>query len=77
MRDGLVQLLLQIAEEIRLGYFEPTWIPCLRKRVIELIMGDAAHIVEVQGVSRVIRPGNVGVGPVRSGLEIEQRIGVW
>src|SRR5258708_15740524 len=77
LRDRLIQLLLQIGEESRLGHFEPTWIPCLRKRVIELIMGDAAHIVEVQGVSRVVRPGNVGVGPVRSGLEIEQSTSVW
>src|SRR5258708_6655112 len=77
LRDRLIQLLLQIGEESRLGHFEPTWIPCLRERMIELVMGDAAHIGEVQGVRRVIRPGNVSVGPVRSGLEIEQRIGVW
>src|SRR5713101_6726500 len=77
LRDRLVQLLLQIAEEIRLGHFEPTWIPCLRERMIELVMGDPAHIVEVQSVSRIVWSGDVGMGPVCSGLEIEQRIGVW
>src|SRR6266849_5120080 len=72
--DRFIQLLLQIGEQICLGHFESSWIPCLRDRVVEFIMGGPTHIVEVQGVGRIVWPGNVGVGPMGSELEIEHRV---
>ena len=71
-----VQGLLHVRQQRGLGDLQPWRAAGLADRPVQLVVGQPAHVVEVQRVGGVIRAGDVGVGPVRRLLQVETRIGV-
>ena len=52
--DGLVELLAEVAEQLRLGHLEATRVPRVLDGVVELEVCKAGDVVEVERVGGVI-----------------------
>ena len=75
LRDGLVQLLLQIRNQSGLVRFQTsaTRIACQCQRAVKLEVRQPADIVKVERISGIIWSGDVSVCPVRCLLQIVRR----